>query len=90
MSEPTLYRTNEPHAEEIHILVEVGMLTLVEPDLRPLADALHHELCKQNHTDGCSYYYHQWSDELPEWHPKHYWLKTAEKVFSVVIGEKKP
>ena len=59
----------------------------VEPDYRPLADALHHELCKLNHTDGCSYYYHQWSDELPDWHPKHKWLKKAEEVFGTGIGE---
>ena len=26
-----LYRTNEPHAEEIHSLIKIGMLIKVEP-----------------------------------------------------------
>ena len=36
----TLYSTNEPLAEEIHELLEIGMLTRVEIDYEAAADVL--------------------------------------------------
>jgi len=35
-----LFRTNEPYAEEIHHLIEIGMLIPVETDPRPDRDRL--------------------------------------------------
>lgn len=88
MTEPTLYRkfANLTEIEEPPEGVLLCWVVPVDPDYRSLADALHHALCRQSHIDQCGYYYHQWNQQLPDWHPKHEWLKKAQAVFNAWIG----
>ncbi len=43
-----------------------------------LAISLHSKMCRHNHTDGCSWFYHMKND-IPDWHAhsqKNYILKA--------------
>ncbi len=58
---------------------ELEQEKLLTPAYR-LAEKLHEALCKHNHTDGCEWYYTDWSS--PSYARKRY-LSMAEKCLVV-------
>ena len=45
-----------------------------------IAEILHEKLCHLNHTDMCSWYYGEWSDEVMNYAKEEYYKKAKELI----------
>lgn len=50
-----------------------------------LADLIHSKICHWNHTDGCGYYYHDWTN-YQESSDRHHYLSMARKILASKIS----
>lgn len=53
------------------------MKTNSDPNIQKIADILHENLCDQEHTERCGWFYDSW--ENPHY-DRNKWYKKAEKV----------
>lgn len=51
-----------------------------------LAALIHDKTCTWNHTDGCSWMYEKWDDEILG-HAKSEYLKVARKILKITDVE---
>lgn len=74
--------------QELNNLLETQKQLIENLKTKPtvvLANLLHEKICRHNHTDGCSRYYHNWDDfnpQCPGRNPKKEYFKKAEKIIS--------
>lgn len=53
---------------------------------RRLATFLHEELCHENHTDGCSWFYEKWNG-LPLGLARDYYVSMAQRMLAIGLSE---
>ena len=71
----------------LEIFERKNKLNSLDKEIMEIADILHDGLCKLNHTDGCSYYYSEWSDsELRPSRKKYYKMAKILKEYLKDIG----